>query len=129
MFDGKKVSRRGFLTGSSALAGATLLGACSSGSSSTVDSASSSAAALSLSALEQKARQEGGAVTFYTFSSDLVTALGGGFQKAYPWAKVQTFVGPAKDVSNKVLAETLSDVTPSDDVAFLWAIRRAHTRP
>src|ERR1700683_451139 len=108
MFDGKKVSRRGFLAGGGALAGATLLGACSSGGSSTSSSAGASDAALTLSALEQKAHQEGGAVTFYTFSSDLVTALGGGFQKAYPWAKVQTFVGPAKDVSNKVLAETLA---------------------
>jgi iron(III) transport system substrate-binding protein len=122
MFDEKKVSRRGFLASGSVLAGAALLGACSSGSSgagsSPTGSASSGGDALGLSALEQKARQEGGTVTFYTFGSDLVTALGGGFRKAYPWANVQTFVGPAKDVSNKVLAETLAG-TPTADVFML----------
>jgi iron(III) transport system substrate-binding protein len=117
-----RITRRSFMTAGSALAGGVLLASC--GSSKPTSGAGSnpsttdSAALTSTAEIEQAARAEGGTLLFYTFSSDLVTALGGGFSKKYPWANVQTFVGQNPDISDKLITESVSK-SPTADVFML----------
>ncbi len=126
------LKRRDLLKMGAALAGGSLLAACGGGTAapsasaaaagSAAASAGASAAAggaESIASLEAAAKAEGGQILWYNAGNpQLVKSVTDGFQKAYPWAKLQGVSLVFSDMPTKIVTETVTGA-PTADV--IWS--------